>query len=354
MFMIMNVLGGIPALASALIMAAAPSSTNFTLKSYDLGGMGGSGSSTSYRLDTNAGTQNGPPMTSLNFAVKPGELNTQIANVPPAATFTNPSNEYNRLLIIINTGGNPTDARYAIAISPDAFATITNYVQTDNTVSPAFSITNYQTYTLWGSGAGVWITGLTPGTTYTVKVAAYQGDFSASTFGPTASAVTIQPTISFSVETSASSTPPFGVAFTGISAGAVSNSDADAVLTLSTNALAGGSMYVQSANAGLSSTAASYTISSTTADLGVAAFGYGARVVSTSQVSGAVVTSQPPFNGAADNVGALTTSLQQVATVAAPVTTGVATIRLKAKTDTIIPSATDYGDTLTFVAAMLF
>lgn len=352
--MTMKLWGGIPAVVTALVLFGAPSSTNYTLKSYDLGGTGGEGSSTNFKLDANAGAQNGSAMTSTNYAVKPGELNTQIANVPPAPTFTNPSSEYSRLRIIINTGSNPTDARYAIAISPDAFASTTSYVQTDNTVSSAFSITNFQTYSTWGSGTGVWITGLTPGTTYTVKVSAYQGSYTTSQFGPTASAATVQPTLSFAVETSLSSTPPFGVAFTGLAAGAVSDSSADAVLTISTNALAGGSMFVRSLNAGLVSAAASTTITSATADLAVASSGYGAQVVSTSQSSGGPLSSASPFNGAVSNVGILTTSLQQFASASAPITTGIATVRLKAKTTSITPSATDYGDTLTFVAAMLF
>lgn len=352
--MAMNPWGGLSTVLGALFLAAAPSSTNFTLKSYDLGGMGGSGSSSSYRLDANAATQSGAPMTSTNYAVKPGVLNTQIANVPPAPTFTNPSSEYSRLRIAINTGSNPTDARYAIAISPDAFASTTLYVQTDNTVSAAFSITNYQTYAAWGSGSGVWITGLTPGTTYTVKVAAYQGDFSASQFGPTASAVTVQPTLSFAVETSLAPTPPFSLGFSGLAAGSVSDSDADAVVTISTNAMAGGAMYIRSANAGLTSSLASYMIPSATADLAVASSGYGARVVSATQSSGGPLAASAPFNGAADSVGGLTTNLQEIASVSAPVTAGVATVRLKAKTTAIMPSATDYGDTLTFIAAMLF
>jgi hypothetical protein len=343
----------LPVFSGMVILAAAPSSTNYTLKSYDLGGTGGSGSSTNFKLDANAGTQSGASMTSTSYAIDPGEIATQNAAVPPAPTFTNPSNEYNRLRITLNTGGNPTDTRYAIAISPDAFTT-TYYVQTDNTIGASYSITNYQTYAVWGSGSGVWITGLTPGTTYTVKIAAYQGDFTNTKFGPTASAATVQPTLSFSVETSASSTPPFAVAFNGLIAGVVGDSAADAVLTMTTNALSGGSTFVRSVNAGLTSPSASFTINSATTDLAVAASGYGARVVATSESSGGPVAASAPFNGSNDSVGGLTAGLQEVSSVPAPVTSGVTTVRLKAKTTAIMPSAVDYTDTLTFVAAMQF
>ncbi len=339
--------------ALVALFAAAPSSTNYTLKAFEVGGSGGGGSSSNYKLDADAGTTTGAALTSTNYAIAPGELPTQHAFVPPAPTFTNPSNEYNRLRIVVNTGSNPSDTRYAIAISDDGFAS-TQYVQTDNTVSSAFSITNYQSYSAWGSGSGVWITGLTPGVTYTVKVAAYQGDYTNSKFGPTASAATVQPSLTFSLETTLTATPPYSMAFSSISPGSVTSANADAIATLSTNALSGGKVYVQGANTGLASTAASYTLTSTTADLASVAFGYGAQVISTSQSSGGPVSALSPFSGAGDNVGAITSSLQEIVSTTAPVTSGVATVRLKAKTDTTIPSATDYSDTLTFVAAMQF
>ena len=340
-------------MSGALFLAASPSSTNYTLKAFDIGGSGGSGTSSNYKLEGVAGSQDGATATSTTYAVAPGELPTQQTNVPPAPTFTNPANEYSRLQIIINTGNNPSNARFAIAISDDGFTT-TRYVQTDNTVSAAYSITNYQTYAAWGGASGVYITGLTPGTTYTVKVAAYQGDYTNSKFGPTASAATVQPTLTFSVETTATSTPPFSMTFSGISPNTVASASADAVLTLSTNALQGGSVYLKGANTGLTSSSASYTVSSATADLGVASTGYGAQVVSTTQSSGGPLAASSPFNGATDNVGIISTSLQTLAESSAPITTGVATVRLKAKTDSIVPSATDYSDTLTFVAAMIY
>jgi hypothetical protein len=341
---------GLAALAG--IFATVPTSTNYTLKNYDIGSGGGSGSSSSYKLNGISGTENGAQVGSSNYKLNAGEPNAQTASVPPAPTFTNPSNQYNRLRLALSVGTDPTDTKYLIAISPDSFTT-TYYVQTDDTISSSLSFSNYQTNTAWGA-SGFWVVGLVPGTTYSVKVKALQGNFTGSAYGPTATAATVQPSITFSVETSLTSTPPFNVNFSSLPAGSVVSANATAIMTLSSNALMGGSIYVSSSNAGLRSTAASYTLNSATANLTAAANGYGGIVTSASQSSGGPLAAISPFNGAGNNVGVLSTALQTVASTPAPITTGSLTVSLKAKADNVIPSATDYADSLTFLAAMTF
>lgn len=342
-------------LAGALsLFGAAPTSTNFTLQNYDFGNGGGSTSSSNYKLNVSTGTQSGDgSQSSTNYKVKGGLQSSQTSNVPPAPAFTNPSNEYSRLKLVINTGGNPSDTKFQVAISPDAFATTTRYVQTDNTVGSLNDSTTYQTYASWGGATGVWVTGLTAGTTYTVKVRALQGGFSGSAFGPTASAATVSPSLTFSVATSLTATPPFAITFASLPAGAVTTGNATANIGLTTNSLAGGVVYVMSTG-GLTSSRASATIASATADLSVVSTGYGAIVSTASQASGGPFTGVSPFNGAGSNVGALTTSLQPILSTAAAITTGTATIDLKAKAASTTPSSSDYTDTLTFVAAMLY
>jgi len=68
------------------------------------------------------------------------------ANVPGAPTFTNPSNYYNKLKIVIKHSSNPTDAQYAIAVSNDNFVSNTKYVQSDTTLG---TTPVWQTYTSW-------------------------------------------------------------------------------------------------------------------------------------------------------------------------------------------------------------
>ena len=335
------------------LFAASPTSTNYTLKSYDFGNGGGSGSSTNYKLNVSTGAQSTTTQTSTTYSVNSGELPTQNANVPPAASFTNPSSEYNRLKLVINTGNNPTDTKYLVAISTDAFASITNYVQTDNTIGSANGVAVYQTYAAWGGASGVWVVGLVPSTTYTVKVRALQGNFSGSAYSPTASVATVSPSLTFSVATSLTGIPPYAITFTSLPSGVVTSGDATANLGLTTNAMSGGTVYVKSSG-GLTSASASFTITSASADLSVATSGYGALVSTLGQVSGGPLTSASPYNGASNNVGALTTSLTLILTTAAPITTGTSTVTFKAKVDSITPSAADYSDAITFVAAMLY
>ena len=123
-----------------VLFAAAPSSTNFTLKSYDFGNGGGTSTSTNYGLNSEAGDQTGDQSSSVSYVLDGGTQNTFRANVPLAPTFTNPSSEYNRLRIVVDTGGNPTDTKYKVAISTDDLAT-TLYVKTDNTLGTTDTIT---------------------------------------------------------------------------------------------------------------------------------------------------------------------------------------------------------------------
>ena len=120
--------------------------------------------------------------SSTNYGLPIGVRASTIASTPTAPTFTNPSNEYNRLKLTLNVGGFPTDTTYLIAISDDNFVT-TKYVQTDQTIGTSVSIANYQTYTSWGGASGSWIVGLSPSTTYKIKVAALQGTATGSQFG---------------------------------------------------------------------------------------------------------------------------------------------------------------------------
>ena len=337
--------------SSLLFFAVSPSSTSYNLKSYDFGNGGTGGStSTSYGLNGDAGTVNGSA-TSATYTAKSGLNPTQNTNVPPAPALTNPGGTYDQLKLVVNEGSNSSGATYLIAISSDSFVT-TKYVQTDNSIGNSYTLSTYQTYTSWGGAGGFFITGLTQSTTYAVKVRAIQGKYSESAYGPTASASTVAPSISFGLATTLTGVPPFAVGFSGLASGSVFNGDADGTITLSSNARNGGSVYVSSANAGLRSANAGYTINSATADLSVAALGYGAQVISTSQSSGGPFVSTAPFNSSGQNVGGVSTGLQTVLTSASPIAGATASVRFKAKADSITPAATDYTDVVTFVAAM--
>lgn len=336
------------------LFAASPASTNFTLKSFDFGNGGATSSSSSYNLNGTTGTQTGASGTNGVTIISSGRNVTQNASVPPSATVTNPSGAYNKLRIVINTAGNPSDTRYAIAISSNGFTT-TNYVQNDTSVSSVLGIEDYQTYIQWGSASGFDVIGLQPDTSYSVKVSAYQGAFTATAFGPSSPAVATQPTtVTFSVATTANSTPPFNVNFTELAANTVFTADANALLNLSTNAVFGGAVYIRGANTGLLSASRAFTIASATADLGAVASGYGAQVSTIGQTSGGPLSATAPYAGTANSVGQITTGLQRILGLANPISGGTAQIKFMAKTTSSTPAANDYSDIETIVAAMKF
>lgn len=335
-----------------LLFAASPSSTNFTLKAYDFGNGGDATSSTNFKLNGTVGTQSENGLSSTNYKALSGLQPTQHANVPSAATFTNPSSEYNRLKLVINESGNPTDAKYEVAISDDNFVT-TKYVQTDNTVGTTNTIAQYQTYASWGGASGVWVVGLASNTTYKVMVRALQGNFTGTAFGPQATAATTLPSLTFSVATSLTGTPPYTIAFSSLTAGAIATASTTASIGLTTNSVNGGMVYVKS-NGSLASALAGSAVTSATADLSVVPKGYGAQVSAVSQSSGGPFSAVSPYNASSNNVGALTSNLQPIVSSPTSVNSATASVALMAKVDTITPAATDYTDTVTFVAAMLY
>src|SRR2546423_1905239 len=118
-------------LGGLAFLASMPASTNYQLNNYGFGSGGvGSSSSTLYSANAITGEQSGVTATGTTYASNPGHNSTQQANVPAAPSFTNPNNWYNKLKFVINTSGNPSDAKFLIAISSDNFVT-TNYIHSD-------------------------------------------------------------------------------------------------------------------------------------------------------------------------------------------------------------------------------
>lgn len=341
--------------ALGLLFAAMPSSTNYQLHNYGYGSGGVNGAtSTNYGLQGTTGELSNQQAGSANYKLRAGNINTQQANVPPAPTFTNPADYYNKLKFVINTGNNPADALYTVAISSDNFVT-TQYVQADDTLG---SGKVYQTYAAWGGSGGQTVIGLQPGTTYALKVNAMQVKYTETEYGPLSSATTSVPSITFGLGVAATyqtTAPPYAASFGNLLPGVVTDTTDKIWLSFSTNAYSGGAVYLNSANAGLKSVArGGYTIASATADLSTASTGYGAQGGWLAQTSGGPLSLVAPYNGTAQNVGGLTTSLAPVVTSPGPISGGQAGLQLKAKVETMTPASSDYSDTLTFTAAAYF
>jgi hypothetical protein len=341
-------------IAGVSFFATVPASTNYQLNNYNYGSGGTSSSnSTNYSLNATTGEASNSESTSTNYKARSGNNNVQQANVPVAPTFTNPASYYNKLLFIINASNNPSDTKFSIAISDDNFVT-TRYIQNDNTVGAVRGLEDYQTYAAWGSGSGQLVTGLDPGTTYKIKVNAFQGNFTETEYGPSSSAATVAPSITFDLDVSASDTetaPPYSISVGNLLPATVTTTTQKIWVDIDTNANSGAMVYAKSANAGLSSSSAGYTITSATADLSGASIGYGIQDSTVAQGSGGPLNMTSPYNGAGQNVGLVDTALRQIFSTTAPVTAGRGSFVLKAKSAAQTPAGADYQDVLTIIVA---
>lgn len=341
-----------------LLFFVLPASSNYQLKDFGYGGGGvGNATSSSYAIEGIAGEQNAGMLSGSTYDLGPGLQFTNQANVPPAPTFTNPSNYYNKLKIVLDTGDNPSDAIFAVAISADGFVSDTRYVQSDATVGVALGNEDYQTYAAWGSASGTLIIGLLPGTTYTVKVKAMQGAFTETGYGPTASASTVSPQLTFDIDVSASDTetgPPFTTNFGNLIASTVTDSPEKIWVDFTTNGESGGRVYVYGSNAGLASTRAAYTISAVTGNLTSLTEGFGAQGSSATQSAGGPFAIATAYSLSSNNVAITDTSIREIFTTSAPTTDGRGSFLLKAKSSAVTPAASDYTESLTVIASASF
>lgn len=337
--------------------SAGPASTNYQIIDYGFGSGGSVNSnSTNYALQATLGEIEMASMSSTNYMVWPGLTYTLQPNVPPSPTFTNPSNYYNKLHIIVNQGNNSTDVTYAIAISTDNFVSDIKYLKADTTLG---TTPVWQSYTSWNSGTGVDVIGLTAGTTYYARVAASRGTFTQGRFGPAATAATVNPTFTFGLQTSSQTVPPFSVALGNMTpGGAVVTSPDTVTTTVSTNAGNGALIYVYGANAGLKSAKANNYVLTTVpgkTDLGALTEGYGVQGSSVGQTSGGPMKLDSPYDGTSNTVGVVDASKRQFAdSSASPVSGGTATFLLKARAKTSTPAAGDYTDIITVLATGSF
>jgi hypothetical protein len=180
-------------LAPAVVVAQTLNSTNYQVEDSSLDGGGESSSSTNYRsYDSISDIETGES-NSTNYKVIPGFEPGAYPGIPATPTLTNTGGTlYNSLDFVMATGnGQQTDTTYAIAISSDNFTT-TYFIQTDDTVGATAA---WQTYSGWNSGTGERVTGLSPSTTYKIKVKARYGPDSESGYSSEASATTSAPSL---------------------------------------------------------------------------------------------------------------------------------------------------------------
>lgn len=340
-------------LIAPFLFGALPATTNYELSSYGFGSGGTANSTTSnYALEGITGEISGQTGTTTNYNLKPGFNETQQANVPKINAFDNGSGRYyNRLHFVIDEQGNPTDAAYALQISTSStFASGNNYVKNDLTIGPTLTTADYLTYTAWGGATGSIITTLSPSTTYYLRAKATQGKFTESGYGPSLSASTVNPSISFTIS-------PTSVSMGSLLPATVTSAGSSISLTFDTNANSGGDIYINGQNSGLLSGTTGNNISTVIpagGDLSSLSRGFGAQVTATSQTSGGPLTAVSPYSLGSNNVGPTDTTIRKMITSATQVNTGTASVLFKAKATSSDKAANDYKEIVTMLASASF
>lgn len=333
-------------ITSTLLFGALSTSSHYDLNSYSLGAGGGTNAnSTTYKSQASLGEQANGMASSTNHKTNGGSIGAEQLSTPQAPTLSNGSGlYYNKLFITLNdnAGSNayPADITFAIAVSLSPSFTSPSYLQANGSLgaSPVF-----QTYTAWGGASGSYIINLSVGTAYYVEASAKQGLYTNTDYGPYASASTAQPSTTFSVSQNT-------LSLGSLISGSITTSSTVS-LGFSTNGANGGAVYVSGAATGLHSATQNYTIPAYTGNLTAQSSGFGVQGASTTQTSGGPLAIMSPFNGTGNTVGAESTVPQQIFSTSAPVTGGTATANVQAKSSSTTPAATDYSETLTFVAA---
>jgi hypothetical protein len=343
----------------SMAQSTPPSSGNYKLLDFGFGAGGtATSSSPNYSLFGTLGQVDQGSPSSANYFLGAGLEYTLQASVAAVPTFTNPSNWYNKLHLVINKGGkDPQDTEYAIRIASGSGQF--QYVQNDNTVGDSLRNEDWQTYSSWGGGAGINIIGLYPGTTYTVQVAARQGQFFTQfLWSPAATASTDNSSLSFDIDvspTDQSTNPPYTLAIGQLSPGTITTANDKIWVSLTTNATNGGLIYIEGTNTGLLSSTVSHTISAVSNDLTSVSEGYGAQNNSATQTSGGPMEAVSPYDQTGNTVGILDTAKRTIYdSSGAPVTSGRVSFQIKAKASNTTPSANDYADVITVLATGSF
>jgi hypothetical protein len=334
-------------------------SDNYQIENPSINVGGESSSSDNYTSTDSIGTEAEGSSASDTYKNFFGFLYPAYPGVPAQPTFTNTGGTlYSSLDFVVATGGNSSDTNYAIAISSDDFVT-TNYVQIDDTVG---STAAWQTYANWGSGTGERIVGLSPSTTYKIKVKARFGPDSETGFSITATAATAAPalTITFSgvnsgtsvagettTVTSSTNAIPYASLVVGVPAVAAHR------LTVSTNASNGytttllqdgelrdGLKQIDPLSATNASPAAWPT------SVAAGEFGY-------HTTDSVLCTGSTNRFAANDTYAKLTTSPEEVACNTAPVTNEATTVVFKLQIGAVQPAG-NYQNRLTYITTAQF
>lgn len=342
--------------AGLLLFASFSQSSNYNLNSYSVGPAGTSNShSTNYYTQSNGGETSTGTVSSGTKSGTAGGVQTEQLSVPQAPTVSNGSSlYYNQLLVTLNdnagTSSYPADVAFSIGVSTaNCFTSAciqsgaVKFVQTGGSLNTSQF---YQSYSAWGGSSGTFVTGLASSTTYYVAVAAKQGSFTNTAYGSSASAGTAAPSVTFSVS-------PNSLHFGSILPGTVYTSST-VTFGLASNAVYGTTIYNAGQNGGLHSTYGGSTIPALTGNLASNSHGFGLQGVSVTQTSGGPLGILSPYNASGNTVGTESTTFAPIFSSPASIIGGSATMNMQAKANSTDPAASDYSETITFLAAASF
>lgn len=324
---------------SSFPISAGPQSTTYELQEWGFGAGGeASISSDTYSLSATAGEIDSASAESATYRSNAGLIFTMQAQIPPAPTFSNPSNNYDRLKIIINTGSNPTDTEFAAQISLNSDNDWANakYVQNDGTIGSILGTEDWMQYNSgvfnWGGASGIYISGLVSNSAYKIRIKARQGNFTETGWGPSTIASTVNPSLTYGVDSTS-------ITFNNLNSGnSFTDSSKTTVISTSTNAYNGYVVYGHSTGplTYLSSTIPNYgSANSNPSSWSGTGFGYStddntlvggtADRFTTGGPKYAGFTTSTPGDPVADRTGPLLAPINDQATISYRVTAGPTT-----------------------------
>jgi hypothetical protein len=187
-------------------VSAILNSTDFQMRGEGFTNGGGLNSSTDFKSYSAVGEQTAGKVESTDFDGRAGTNYLILANVPLAPTVSNDTGfRYNRLQVTLNI--NPVNSEdqtngtlFAIQVAKNAgFTSGVGYVSASDAFTTTLSTADYQTYSNWGGGSGLLVTGLDPSTQYCFRMQAWKGDATGSEWGPSACASTIELRLGLSI-----------------------------------------------------------------------------------------------------------------------------------------------------------
>lgn len=377
-----------------LVFAEELDSTNYKIVGAKTSSGGGLGDSTNYSLINSVGKISANPRVySTNYRLYLDPSFAFLAAQPTIQCFETDTNGstactsgppellaggmvaicggdgcYDKARFEISASSNPPDTLYGVQISTDNFISDTRYID-GSTFRPesSYDINDFRTEAVWET-EDFNIQGLSPNTTYYLRVSALHGDFTQSDNSIIAYATTVVGSVEFDIDiaistgTDTETAPPYSITFTDSTAlipGASATTASTLVwLDINSSSIGGVSIIQNGKNGGLYSPTTTQTINSDTEDLDISlAEGFGLQSYYIDYYSSGYfgeLTAETNYTGSLNNVGVVSTTANKIYSGDGPIKDGRVALYLKARAGTDKEAASDYGEEIYFVLVPLY